>query len=191
VRGFDEERVLWVDALCINQEDEAEKSSQVRLMTEIYKYSWLCLAWLGEFEEDVVLRQNMSLDAYRALGVTMDKADAQRALNFVEKLSKLSTDGHFTADENRVPAGWASVTQPEVTAVNKLMNLNWWHRTWTVQEFIVPARVALVLGTIRCQRALEVLAFKPQEDMGKHDRSYGAKLPDFPAAMIHFDDSLL
>lgn len=52
----------------------------------------------------------MSLDAYRASGVTMDKADARRALNFVDKLSKLSADGHLTVDENLVLAGWVSVT---------------------------------------------------------------------------------
>ena len=42
------ERVLWVDALCINQKDDAEKSEQVKAMAKIYKEACLVLAWLGD-----------------------------------------------------------------------------------------------------------------------------------------------
>lgn len=44
----DETRILWVDALCINQGDLAEKNWQVRMMSEIYKNSRRVLAYLGE-----------------------------------------------------------------------------------------------------------------------------------------------
>ena len=30
------DRILWIDAICINQEDDEEKSHQVRLMAKIY-----------------------------------------------------------------------------------------------------------------------------------------------------------
>ncbi|UZP36455.1 hypothetical protein NXS19_004271 [Fusarium pseudograminearum] len=32
-----EERIIWCDAICINQKDLAERSSQVRRMSEIYR----------------------------------------------------------------------------------------------------------------------------------------------------------
>ncbi|KAK7225101.1 hypothetical protein V2G26_013104 [Clonostachys chloroleuca] len=38
---------LWVDAICINQEDIAEKSRQVSLMKHIYSQSDIVLCWLG------------------------------------------------------------------------------------------------------------------------------------------------
>jgi hypothetical protein len=38
---------LWVDALCINQEDLSERASQVRMMGDIYKLSGRVLVWLG------------------------------------------------------------------------------------------------------------------------------------------------
>ncbi|CAG9981033.1 unnamed protein product [Clonostachys byssicola] len=38
---------LWVDAICINQEDIAEKSRQVSLMKHIYSQSGIVLCWLG------------------------------------------------------------------------------------------------------------------------------------------------
>jgi hypothetical protein len=47
VRNHDGVRVLWVDALCINQNDVGERSKQVVLMKEIYgravgfSYAWI------------------------------------------------------------------------------------------------------------------------------------------------------
>ncbi|OPB36197.1 hypothetical protein A0O28_0109730 [Trichoderma guizhouense] len=46
----DEERVLWIDALCINQADNQEKTQQVRLMGEIYSKAQRVLIWLGNNE---------------------------------------------------------------------------------------------------------------------------------------------
>jgi len=43
-------RKLWVDCLCINQEDVAERSAQVSLMQDIYTDSQRVLIWLGEHE---------------------------------------------------------------------------------------------------------------------------------------------
>jgi hypothetical protein len=40
-------RVLWVDALCINQADTAEKSMQIEVMAQIYQSASSTLIWLG------------------------------------------------------------------------------------------------------------------------------------------------
>ena len=42
------ERVLWVDALCINQEDRDERSSQVSIMGHIFREAHRVLVWLGD-----------------------------------------------------------------------------------------------------------------------------------------------
>ncbi|KHE87325.1 hypothetical protein GE21DRAFT_8187, partial [Neurospora crassa] len=42
---------LWVDAICINQSDKDEKSSQVQLMTDIYHNALLVTVWLGESDK--------------------------------------------------------------------------------------------------------------------------------------------
>lgn len=42
-----EARVLWADALCINQADTAEKSIQVAMMRDIYQGGRRTLSWLG------------------------------------------------------------------------------------------------------------------------------------------------
>ncbi|KAH6894671.1 heterokaryon incompatibility protein-domain-containing protein [Thelonectria olida] len=40
--------VIWVDALCINQKDNVEKSHQVRRMKDIYQSAMDVLIWLGD-----------------------------------------------------------------------------------------------------------------------------------------------
>jgi hypothetical protein len=44
--------VIWVDAVCINQTDAAEKENQIRLMPAIYAKASRVVAWLGEAADD-------------------------------------------------------------------------------------------------------------------------------------------
>ncbi|KAF2098732.1 hypothetical protein NA57DRAFT_75971 [Rhizodiscina lignyota] len=47
LRQKDRPVTVWADALCINQDDEKEKSWQVSLMTRIYSTSIMVHTWLG------------------------------------------------------------------------------------------------------------------------------------------------
>ena len=42
---------IWTDAVCINQSDLDERSSQVSMMCDIYKDARNCQIWLGTVEE--------------------------------------------------------------------------------------------------------------------------------------------
>jgi hypothetical protein len=42
------ERILWIDALCIDQENLEERGQQVQLMSKIYSKAARVLIWLGE-----------------------------------------------------------------------------------------------------------------------------------------------
>jgi len=44
------DRVLWADAVCINQGDDREKERQIQLMAEIYRSACRVVVWLGEPE---------------------------------------------------------------------------------------------------------------------------------------------
>jgi hypothetical protein len=44
----DADRTLWIDALCINQDDTLEKGYQVAAMHEVYSAAQRNLIWLGE-----------------------------------------------------------------------------------------------------------------------------------------------
>jgi hypothetical protein len=46
------ERILWIDAICINQEDQAEKEHQIQSLTNIYGQASRVVVWLGEAADD-------------------------------------------------------------------------------------------------------------------------------------------
>ena len=48
LRSSNHDRTLWVDAMCINQGDNAEKNTQVRLMRNIYAKAAKVVVRLGE-----------------------------------------------------------------------------------------------------------------------------------------------
>ncbi|PSN75113.1 HET-domain-containing protein [Corynespora cassiicola Philippines] len=45
------ERILWIDAICINQNDLDERERQVQLMTRIYWCANRVIVWLGDEDE--------------------------------------------------------------------------------------------------------------------------------------------
>ncbi|CAH0021017.1 unnamed protein product [Clonostachys rhizophaga] len=51
LRLRDRQRVLWIDALCINQESLHERAQQVSLMKDIYSRCVCDLLWLGPLSE--------------------------------------------------------------------------------------------------------------------------------------------
>jgi Heterokaryon incompatibility protein (HET) len=46
------ERIIWVDSICIDQENLEERGQQVQLMAMIYSKAHRVLVWLGETADD-------------------------------------------------------------------------------------------------------------------------------------------
>ncbi|KAF2502150.1 HET-domain-containing protein [Lophium mytilinum] len=60
---------IWIDAICINQADSAERSSQVSMMEQIHSQADATVAWLGppENDSDIALKAILR-DDVKALG---------------------------------------------------------------------------------------------------------------------------
>lgn len=72
LRDKERDIVLWVDALCINQEDEEEKSRQVEMMASIYSRAHRVLVWLGAGNVKCIealgfIREILNLASFEAL----------------------------------------------------------------------------------------------------------------------------
>jgi hypothetical protein len=62
IRYPDRPRYLWVDAICINQSNTAERGHQVRLMRSIYKSAQQVLVWIAEDQPYHLKGHKSSLD---------------------------------------------------------------------------------------------------------------------------------
>jgi hypothetical protein len=57
-------RIIWVDAICINQKEDTEKEHQIASMAEIYAKARGVVIWLGDVEND----DDRALEALRLIG---------------------------------------------------------------------------------------------------------------------------
>ena len=46
-------RLLWIDAICINQTDNEERSNQVAIMRQIYSRASVVTAWIGQENDEM------------------------------------------------------------------------------------------------------------------------------------------
>lgn len=122
VRYPDRSRTVWADAICINQEDHAERSRQVLLMADIYRRANRVIAFLGPECDD----STYALD-------TLEHAGAMVQVNFA------NGDVSPSVASGNEPH-WADMQQPppfghrEVLAIYHLIDREWFDRVWIRQE---------------------------------------------------------
>lgn len=125
-------RILWIDALCINQDDVIERNHQVRKMRTIYAEAREVLVWLGQ-EDDHARQALAALKSFRFtwFGLRYPRSTSdEEAVGF--DFSKTDDQKHFKA------ADLASLT--------KFLERPWFRRLWILQEVTHGKRVTLVLG---------------------------------------------
>lgn len=108
-------RVLWVDAVCINQENAEEREQQVAIIKQVYARAANVVVWLGEYN---AAAEQCLRDAERI-------ASRYLALSAGELKGKDYYDHHQHLHENESAAApsWLDAEIP-------LFDFEWFHRTW-------------------------------------------------------------
>ncbi|KAJ1714858.1 heterokaryon incompatibility protein-domain-containing protein [Aspergillus flavus] len=114
-------RLLWIDAICINQKDDREKSHQIQLMRTIYGEAWRVIVWLGE-------EADQSSEALEAIRKAAEDAS-------VDDLPK-----GYSRDrpdrEKHLPSSLALVQRP------------WFQRIWVLQEVALARDIIIMCGPV-------------------------------------------
>ncbi|APA07458.1 hypothetical protein sscle_03g022280 [Sclerotinia sclerotiorum 1980 UF-70] len=115
----------WIDALCINQKDNAEKAQQVQFMDRIYGGARISIAWIGVptsideiYCEEIF--DAVSQEAYPSYGDTAAAYTIPRRLMM----------------DNKEP-GYSERLFQSKRCIEELMVNPWFDRVWTLQEFIM------------------------------------------------------
>ncbi|CAK1366442.1 unnamed protein product [Cercospora beticola] len=124
---------IWLDAICINQADMAERSEQVAIMHHVYKNATQVLVWLGE--EDVSIAEAALSSIDKLVVQCMEVAGADDT----------SLDKFFMSGTN---ARYAERPLPDYdwSALEKLFNNPWFYRLWVVQEVMLGNEPLCYLG---------------------------------------------
>ena len=115
---------IWVDAVCINQQDAVEKSSQILLMGEIYARSDKCIVWLGAASDDSAL----GWDLLCKLIFALEYHDGEAPTDFLVALGLQAPDKREGARkrlEKLVEEGRLVCGSPECLALAKIFSRPW------------------------------------------------------------------
>lgn len=128
-----EDRLLWVDAICIDQSNLRERGHQVGQMGEIYSLASRVLVWLGHGTEETDM--------------------------FLDSLKELERQGirSWSLADPRWPEIWSSLQsylkrqQPEIeqrqsAALKSLLKRPWFKRVWILQEVANAKRATICCG---------------------------------------------
>ncbi|CEI61900.1 unnamed protein product [Fusarium venenatum] len=130
IRKTDKPMVLWVDAICINQNDKKEKSQQVKLLPQIFQRSECTYAFLAKDPGHDTAIKMLTRAFIDLIGIN-DKTS--------ESLSDISECPDDLA-KFEVP----SQNDPIWQDLAELLDHTWFKRVWIVQEAVASPSVIFV-----------------------------------------------
>ncbi|KAH7377814.1 heterokaryon incompatibility protein-domain-containing protein [Pyrenochaeta sp. MPI-SDFR-AT-0127] len=133
IRAQNHTRYLWVDSLCINQEDTQERNTQVNLMAQIYSKASLVISWLGPADKD----SDAAIPLIRQLFCMM-KSPAFEHIHRNQDLKGMSA--YATKENLSIPnAGYGSVA--------RFFARQYFFRCWVIQEIILALNLRILCGS--------------------------------------------
>lgn len=129
---------LWVDEICIDQENEEERAVQIPLMEEIYTRCQECLVWLGDGTPET----DIAIDAMPRISEHVKLYGAKQAWE------REGINVH--SSEVLESCLWRGLVN--------LFSRPWFTRVWTLQECVLPDNVLFLCGS-------KVIAFTGMEPL--------------------------
>ena len=129
LRKEDIPRVFWIDAICVNQQDRAERGHQVKRMAAVYSMASRVIVWLGPESQNSTL-------AIHAL----DRLSSQSRVDWHNlEMTSISTGERITrAVDPFDDETWKSVEH--------LLRRPWFERLWIWQEVRLAREAYLFCG---------------------------------------------
>lgn len=153
IRLPDTDRLLWIDLICIDQDNAEEKASQVQRMKDIFGQARSVIVSLGPHHVDGyhksarqlkprldILKQSSSSPNLLKQGVL--KKEAPFLLRSKQEAFKL-LDSQWAALRTRLHWTWNRTDENNLLA---LLNHRWFTRVWVVQEVHAAKEVVIICG---------------------------------------------
>lgn len=147
LRFADASRIVWADALCINQDDVAERNHQVGKMKSIYENAFSLVIWLGPGRR---VRYNPAppvhlRSQYRAFSAVCSVVNAWRKRSGYADIIPEAT--HSRSYSRPRGEQFNEELQPESQKwydIFELFEQCWFSRVWVIQEVALARHVMVV-----------------------------------------------
>lgn len=170
---------IWVDALCINQGNVAERSGQVGMMGEIYSSAYYVWIWLGENEAIVqALRLIIGMNDFLCEELGMD-FDPQ---NLKDDHIRLLFDANAKVEVDTEQLGPESFFQ----ILEALFCNPYFKRIWVLQQATLNPRKTLVFVTDLCMPLCWIIVAERFQRLWRdcYPMGRGGSLPRMWVALI-------
>ena len=132
---------FWIDAICINQRDIAERSQQVQEMKNIYAAASHTYVWLEEHNS--IIPSHEIEDAFSLMTELLEGLGMEiTGLNWEQLGYEFMSNADFIEAEHQRALKY--LTRKEIQqriasfqTMSELVRASWFTRAWTVQEFIL------------------------------------------------------
>ncbi|KAH0432372.1 heterokaryon incompatibility [Colletotrichum camelliae] len=136
---------LWVDAICIDQQNETERTQQVAQMGAIYSTATRTMIWLGPADED----SDLAIQTLHTLG-----QKGIRLRDHVPSWAKVPfSDTPSTRRVIRtqkildgILADLCRGGSRKLAAINSLFGRPWFRRVWVIQERVLSSNTFVCCG---------------------------------------------
>jgi len=129
--------LIWVDAICINQQDYLERNNQVGQMRQIYTHAERVIAYLGEDADD---SQHLASLFPTILGLWDRKSSPPPDTDF-------SIWNFIIKEEEYENFGLPPANHTIWRAYAKFLNRPWFVRAWIVQEALLARHLVFICGS--------------------------------------------
>jgi hypothetical protein len=136
IRDKEKDRVLWIDALCIDQNNLEERSQQVAIMQRIYERASGVLVWLGN-DDTGTTATAFELMARAGMCFLMETRGNTSPM-------QLRTEN--PSPEKNEALGFPPIHSREWISVVEFFQRPWFERVWIVQEVTVGASAMMMVG---------------------------------------------
>lgn len=152
---------LWIDAICIEQSMDLEKSWQIMEMREIFSQAKTVYLWLGTG----TIESDLTMEFISRVGPRAQSSDIANLWNnvaarreigsYIEQQSRPQETNEDTVPESKLGPFFYDllnedallIPSPLITGISNILQRDHWHRIWILQEVALAKEALVVVGT--------------------------------------------
>jgi hypothetical protein len=140
-RRDDQERVIWVDAICINQSDVEERGHQVALMREIYSNCQRDIAWLDPMIGRTKVKAR---ELYSLPDLEEEEERVKNGMDLMRDIAEKNPQTLKELQDQYREGAYRLLTESQYMLGGVFKDPTLWKRLWVMQELSLAPRLTLM-----------------------------------------------